>query len=162
MSWIHNKKIDKHVLRWKHVDQACESICDKIGDNVPDHIIALARGGLVPASIIANRLGVRRVYSMGVASYKPGEDHSTRDQFDVYQQISINNENIKPSDRVLIVDDISDRGDTFDHVYALVSRRHAVQIRTASIIVKPETTHVPDYYHTKVPQDCWVVFPWEK
>lgn len=162
MSWTRSKKSSKQTLKWKHVDRACDHICDMLRTNTPDHVVALARGGLAPASMIANRLGIRHVYSMGIASYKPGENHETRDTFDVYQSITINNPRFNASDRVLVVDDISDRGDTFNHVCQMLMKQHAVQIRTAALVIKPETAHTPDYFHITVPQDCWVTFPWER
>lgn len=113
--------------------------------------------------MMANLLDIRHVYSMGLSSYVPSiKGCETQQQFDIYQQIDSNSRRIKSNDRVLIVDDISDRGTTFEHVTTRIKRTYDVRVDTMSIVMKPETSHVPTYYHETINSDKWVVFPWEK
>lgn len=69
---------------------------------------------------------------------------------------------MKRGDHVLIVDDISDKGATFNHVTHTYMSKLACEYTTLSLFIKPETAHIPDIYHESISQDRWVVFPWEK
>lgn len=165
MSWIRKWTTSKRRLSWKYVNHACREISNQINstDIVPDHVVALARGGLIPGTVIANMLNVRQVYSIGLSSYHLNDDGiETQQVFDVYQRLAINDKHIRPGDHVLIVDDISDKGTTFDNVIKLISSTHAVKISTASIVMKPKTTHQPTFCHEVVNDSKWIVFPWEK
>ena len=76
---------------------------------------------------------------------------------DVYQTI----DKLK-CDKILIVDDISDKGTTFDYVKEHVNKICTARVITSAIVYKPGTSHVPDVVYDQVPDDRWVVFPWEK
>lgn len=130
---------------------------------MPDHVVALARGGLIPGTVVANMLNIRHVYSVGLSSYHLNDDGiETQQMFDVYQRLTNDNKHIHPGDHVLIVDDISDKGTTFDNVIKLISSTHDVKISTASIVMKPKTMHQPTFCHEVVDDNKWIVFPWEK
>lgn len=124
-----------------------------------DRIIGLSRGGLVPATILANNLHVREVYSIGVASY---DKNNTPGNINTYQRLPMNASGFSRGENVLIVDDISDKGETFKHVYGTTEMQHECMLYTASIFIKPNTKHIPDFYHSQVPEKQWVVFPWER
>lgn len=160
MSWIQIWKKSKKQYTWKHVDRACDGLSKRYDEiTLPKTIIALARGGLVPATILANKLGVRHVYSLGISSYdegvfaKPGE-------LNVYQRLPINRR--MPDDEiVLIVDDISDKGHTFNFAKQYIQENVCMNTITMSLVSKPGTAHEPDYVYDHVPAEQWVVFPWE-
>lgn len=165
MSWIRKWTKSKRHLSWRYITRACDNITTQIRDNnqTPDHIIALARGGLIPGTIMANMLDIRHVYSVGLSSYHVEPDGTqTQHQFDVYQQLSNECTRVKRGEHVLIVDDISDKGTTFEHVIQLMNHMHQVKITTAAIMMKPATKHVPTHCHETVNNNKWVVFPWEK
>ena len=52
--------------------------------------------------------------------------------------------------KILVVDDISDSGRSFNK-YKIY--------KTAALFVKSRTSHIPDYYVNKT--NRWIVFPWE-
>lgn len=127
------------------------------------HIVGLSRGGLAPACIMANTMGIRKLYSVGVASYTQGDDvEDVAEDIQMYQRIPANESEMNESSVVLIVDDISDRGHTLDYVKENLTNNFQCKYLTASVFVKPKTTHVPDIYHKLVPDDQWIVFPWEE
>lgn len=126
-------------------------------------VIGLSRGGLIPATIIANYLNIRHVYSIGLASYEMDKQGNVCiSRHDVYQRIPSNSRCLKRGERVLIVDDISDKGTTFQHVMNTYMTKAECDVTTLSLFIKPETTYIPDMYHKCVPQDEWIIFPWEK
>lgn len=163
MSWIKIWKKSKKLYGWRHVQRACDQLATKYDYNLPTRIVALARGGLIPATIMANQLGVRHIYSLGVSSYEQsisGEEYPG--QVEMYQRIPTNIAKLKADETVLLIDDISDRGTTFDYATNYVKQVMGGQIVTMSLVIKPETKFIPTYYYAEVPQDCWVTFPWEK
>jgi hypoxanthine phosphoribosyltransferase len=125
-------------------------------------VVGLSRGGLIPATIIANYLNIRHVYSIGLASYNLDKDGKMNiGKHDVYQQMPIDCRCMKRGERVLIVDDISDKGTTFQYVMDTFMNAAECETKSLSIFIKPETTYIPDMYYGVVPQDYWITFPWE-
>ena len=61
----------------------------------------------------------------------------------------------------LLVDDISDSGKSFNYVKNAYLKKEEIICDTASLVVKPKTTFVPDYFAMNVHTDTWVKFPWE-
>lgn len=163
MSWIKIWKKSKYHYGWRHVNRACRYILNRYDHPLPCKVVALARGGLVPATIIANQLGVRQVYSLGVSSYeqyttgeeKPGE-------LDMYQRIPTNIKKCNKDDYVLIVDDISDRGGTFKYAEQYITNVVGGQVITMSLVIRPDTKYTPTYYCDIINKDRWVIFPWEQ
>ncbi len=163
MSWIKIWKSKKRNYGWRHVNKACEYLSHNYNHPLPTKIIALARGGLVPATIMANRLGVRHVYSLGVSSYeKQADGKETPGAYEMYQRIPTNIRKHGPDDFVLIVDDISDKGGTFEYAEQYIKQIIGGNIVTMSLVIKPETKHKPTYFYEEVDQDKWIVFPWER
>lgn len=162
MSWIQIWKKSKRFYGWRHVSRACDSLSIKYDHQHPKLIVALARGGLVPGTIMANKLGVRHVHSLGISSYEEIPAGGKPGEFDLYQRLPCNNKRLDRDDVVLVVDDISDRGDTFVFAEEYIRENIGGTIVTMSLLVKPETKFLPTYYHEQVPQDQWIVFPWEK
>ena len=163
MSWIQIWKKSKRFYGWRNIQRACESLCVKYDHPLPERIIALARGGLVPATIIASKLGVRHIHSLGLASYDYHLDGTeSPGEFDLYQRLPANTTRLDYDKTVLLIDDISDRGNTFSYAKNYVKEMIGGTVVTMSIILKPKSKFVPDYYHELVDQDKWVVFPWER
>lgn len=164
MSWIRKWKNNKKNYSWKFIERACRDITKAYRDPPPTTIIGLSRGGWVPAVTLANMMNVREVYSIGIASYETCNSYVEDNQGDIrtYQKIPVNCPSLSKGHPVLIVDDISDKGHTLSHVVSNVNAIFGNHIQTATIFTKENTTFVPDYYYSEIPDDEWVVFPWEK
>ena len=64
--------------------------------------------------------------------------------------------------RILLVDDISDSGDTLSSVLeTLKSLPQVLEVKTATLVYRDTTKVVPDYYDLMLDTPAWVVFPWE-
>lgn len=111
-------------------------------------IVAVARGGLIPAAIIARELECRLVESVSVVTY----DEETRGQPVV----------IKPPVAAgdgagwLVIDDLVDLGTTARLVRGLLPKAHL-----ATIYAKPDGKPSVDTFVTEVSQDTWILFPWD-
>lgn len=163
MSWIQIWKKNKVRYGWRHVSKACDNILAKYDGPLPTRVVALARGGLIPGTILANKLGVRHVYSLGLCSYEQQLDGTEAPGiFDVYQRIPSNIDQVDRQDRVLLVDDISDKGSTFKFAEQYIKDKMGGKIVTAALVIKPGTSYIPTYYNDIIDDNKWVIFPWEK
>ena len=163
MSWIRKWKNNKKHYSWRYIERACREIARTYHAPPPTTIIGLSRGGWVPAVTLANMMGIREVYSIGIASYDNGSG-STEDaqgELRTYQKIPVNCPGIAKGEPVLIVDDISDKGHTLSCVTSNIKSIFGNHVQTATIFTKDSTTFVPDYYYNQISDDEWVVFPWE-
>jgi xanthine phosphoribosyltransferase len=109
------------------------------------------------AAIVARELDVRLVESVSVVSYAAGGLGTL-----IEEQRSAAPVVIKPpavagdGAGFLIVDDLVDTGTTARVVRALLPRAHFV-----TIYAKPEGRAVVDEFIMEVPQDTWILFPWD-
>ena len=163
MRWIRKWTSKKKHYSWRYIERACREIVKTYHPPPPQVIIGLSRGGWVPAVTFANMMGVREVYSMGVASYDTSNGYVEDIQGSIrtYQRLPINCPGLSKGQPVLIVDDISDKGNTLRHVVNHVKEAFGNPIQTASIFTKRGTSFTPDYYYKCVEDDQWIVFPWE-
>jgi uncharacterized protein len=157
---------EKTYIQWDELVSLCDTICNNINtDGVHiERIIGISRGGLIPATIIANCLGVREVYSFGVRSYPDDKYESSAGSPVTYQDmIHPGSTFLRETKSTLIVDDISDKGKTLHFVTSKIYNTKpgaANIVRTASLFIKKETTFIPDWY--AMVSDKWIVFPWER
>ena len=117
-------------------------------------IVAITRGGLVAAAIVARELDVRMIETVCVVSY----DYQTQGELRVLKGIaeSVSAIGSGQGDRVLIVDDLVDTGKTAQIVRALLPKAHF-----ATVYAKPMGRPMVDTFITEVSQDTWIYFPWD-
>ena len=118
-----------------------------------DAVVAIARGGLVPATIAARELNIRVVESVSVKSY----DHQNKGSVKVLKPIAPQIlEMAQGGGRVLIVDDLVDTGNTARAVRDMLPGAHF-----ATVYAKPMGRELVDTFITEVSQDTWIFFPWD-
>lgn len=111
-----------------------------------DAIVAVTRGGLVPAAVVASELGIRMVDTICVSSY----DGKRQGQAEILKNISLKNGNI------LVIDDLVDTGKTMELVRKVIPNSHV-----ATVYAKPKGRKTADTFVKEISQDSWIVFPWE-
>lgn len=157
------KKSPSFVVDWNTYFEWCNQLVRDIKKSgvIPTCIVGISRGGLIPANYIAYKLGIRKVYSIGMTSYE-GEKQG---DLAIYQGIgTIFNKKTS----ILIVDDIADTGNSLlaaiDHIKNGYSHDlYTPNIRTATLVYKPSTSkHKPDFYSISGSADEWVIFPYEE
>ena len=149
---------------FKYVDALAGDIHDSNPSWHPDRIVAVARGGLIPATLLSHRLSIDRVDALNV---RFGHQY-VNSVYDIF----INSADT--SDRILVVDDIIDSGTTFERLWRdgreLCEHRRMLdtwhfQVKFAALIhnTKAVTTISPHYAGCRFEKDAdeWVVFPWE-
>jgi xanthine phosphoribosyltransferase len=143
----------KTLYTWHEIHQRCEKIVKELKEKYTDimdyEIVGISRGGLVPAVVISNLLGIRKVFSLGLKTYKEQE----KDNAEIYQIPYL-----AYSNKILLIDDISDSGESFIIVKKLYSHK---QLVTVSVYMKEKTKFIPDIVGENVDNNTWIVFPWE-
>ena len=117
-----------------------------------DGIVAITRGGLVPAAVVARELNIRTIDTISVASY--GVDGSDKARGAI--RLMKTSEVAGDGARWLIVDDLVDTGETAKAVRALLPKAHF-----ATVYAKPCGRPLVDTFVTEVSQDTWIYFPWD-
>lgn len=112
-------------------------------------VVAIARGGMVPACVVARELNIRMVDTISVKSY----DHQARSEAVV---LKAPDADIGRGKGVLIVDDLADTGHTLRMIRAKYPEAHF-----ATIYSKPKGAEMVDTFVTSVSQDTWIFFPWD-
>ena len=120
----------------------------------PDVIVAIARGGYMPARVLSDFLGLMDLASFRIEHYRGAyKQPLARVRYPLSADVS--------GRRVLLVDDVSDTGDTFrvatEH---LRERSTPAEIRTAVLHHKVVSSFVPDFYAAKVVKWRWIIYPW--
>ncbi len=114
-------------------------------------VVAVTRGGLVPAAVVARELGIRIIETISVASY----DYDKKGEISVLKNVA-NGIGVDGGAGVLIVDDLVDTGATAKVVRELMPRAHF-----AAVYAKPQGRPLVDSYITEVSQDTWIYLPWD-
>ncbi len=119
----------------------------------PDIIVAIGRGGFIPSRILCDYLLLKdmatiKVEHWGVA--KPKKKAVIR--FPLCADIK--------AKRVLLVDDITDTGETLRVSFEYLKGFGPKEIRTAVLVHKATSRFQPDYYVRKIIKWRWVIFPW--
>lgn len=134
-------------VSWEELHRNARALAWRLLDLGPwRSVIAVTRGGLVPAAIVARELDVRLVDTVCVASY------DDRDQGPVKVLKSAANDGADH----LIIDDLVDTGRTAEVVRRLLPKAHF-----ATIYAKPKGRPLVDTFITEVSQDTWILFPWD-
>ena len=118
-------------------------------------IVAISRGGLVPATIIARALNIRVVETVSVVAY---------DQFSQGDEETLGEPKVTKlpdfagdGDGFLIIDDLVDSGSTARVVRAMLPKAHM-----AVVYAKQAGRGLADHVLKEVSQDTWIVLPWEQ
>ncbi|PJJ55750.1 phosphoribosyltransferase [Compostimonas suwonensis] len=145
----------REILAWDDFATASRDLARTVlaSGFAPDVVIAIARGGLLLAGAISYALGTKNCGSINVEFYT-GVDERLPEPVLSAPMLDAP---ALAGKRVLIVDDVSDSGETLALVVRLL-RESADEVRTATLYTKPRTILVPDF--TWRTTDRWIVFPW--
>ncbi|HEY2132796.1 MAG TPA: xanthine phosphoribosyltransferase [Acetobacteraceae bacterium] len=143
-----------YTVTWDQLHRDARALAWRlIGQGPWRGIVAITRGGMIPAAIIARELDMRVIETVSVVTY--GQDGA--DETEIGQP-----EIVKPptaagdGEGFLIVDDLVDTGTTARLVRALLPRAHF-----ACVYAKPAGRPLVDSFVTEVSQDTWIMFPWD-
>ena len=142
-------------VSWDQFHRDCRALSWRLNDVGPFHaMVAITRGGLVPAAIVARELGIRVIDTVCIASY----DHTKQGELQVLKDVSPEVAKLGGGSGkgLLIVDDLVDTGKTGRLVRAMMPDAHF-----AAVYAKPQGKPLVDTFITEVSQDTWIYFPWD-
>jgi uncharacterized protein len=145
----------REVLTWEMFGSAGRVLAQQVLDSgfVPDIVIAIARGGLIPAGAVSYAIGVKAAGTLNVEFYSDVEE--TLPDPVVLEPFLDTNAIVGKA--LLVVDDVADSGRTLALVIDLL-RIHAADVRSAVLYTKPRTVVQPDFSWRET--DRWIDFPW--
>ena len=125
--------VKKVYVGWGELEESVSKLVSNIKE--VDYVVGIPRGGLIIAVMISHRLGIKHMTI----------DHLEKLEEDGFELIK---------KRILIVDDISDSGQT-------LKRYKKDGYTTATLDVRNSTITVPDHYVNWLDNTNWIVYPWE-
>lgn len=147
--------IEREEFTWDDFGRAARELAQMIADSkwMPEVVIAVARGGLIPAGAISYALGTKICGSLNVEFYS---DVAETLPEPIVLPPLLDTDSLRGR-KVLVADDVADSGKTLELTVAILEDTGA-DVRTATIYAKPSTVFEPDYVlrHTAK----WITFPW--
>ncbi|HVY16466.1 MAG TPA: xanthine phosphoribosyltransferase [Rhodopila sp.] len=138
-----------YTVTWDQLHRDARALAWRLMEIGPfEGIVAVSRGGLIPAAIIARELDLRLLESVCVVTYEDeeiGEPKVTKPPSAAGDGTGF-----------LIIDDLVDSGTTARVVRGLLPKAHF-----ACIYAKPAGRETVDSFVTEVSQDTWILFPWD-
>ena len=129
-------KVKKLYVTWEQIEQDVDKIVSDLLKHADiDYVVGIPRGGLIIAVMISHRLGVK---------------HMTIDHLEKLEEFDLDIDKKK----ILIVDDISDSGQTL--------KRFRKEYTTATLDVRNTTIAIPQFYVNWLDNADWIVYPWER
>jgi len=147
-------------VSWDQLHRDARALAWRLDGYGPDDgawraVVAITRGGMAPAMIVARELDIRTVDTISVKSYHSGGGKADqRREAEVLK--SPDAEMMGDGTGILIVDDLVDSGKTLELVRELYPKAHF-----ACVYAKPAGEKQADTYITAVSQDTWIFFPWD-
>lgn len=145
-------------VSWNEIEEWTKGIMKMIiKDNYnPDIIIGIARGGLVPARMVADYLFKKDLLSIktehwGLTATMDGKAVlKEKLNYDITGK------------KVLIVDDITDTGESMKLSYNYIKSLNPAELKTTSMLYVNGSNYAPDYYGKGLSKEewAWFIFPW--
>lgn len=146
------------IVTWDEISKWTLDVARQIKDcnYNPTVIVGLTRGGWIPARLLCDYLHVKKLYAIKTEHWGITANQSGKALLTQELNASIDDEN------VLIVDDITDTGESLKLAIKHVDALNPKTIQTATLLHITRSQIEPDYYSVKVPatQWTWFIFPW--
>ncbi len=141
-------------LKWDDIHEDCDKLAAKIRGTYDlkdvKGIVAIARGGMIPAGLLSNALEIRRVSSVSLIGYQGKEQQK---ELKLAQEFNLEQD----GKGWLFVDDLSDTGRSLKFLQEKFPKAKFV-----TLYAKPEGESAVDLFVSRMDQDTWLHFPWEQ
>ncbi|MGR3660865.1 MAG: xanthine phosphoribosyltransferase [Paracoccaceae bacterium] len=142
-------------VSWDQLHRDSRALAWRLDGKGPDDgawkaVVAITRGGMAPAMIVARELDIRMVDTISVKSY----NHQAQTEPRVIKAPDMSV--VGDGTGVLVIDDLVDTGKTLEVVRATMPKAHI-----ATVYAKPMGRPMVETFITEVSQDTWIFFPWD-
>ena len=145
------------IVKWTEIEKWCEQINRKMSESFqPDVIIGMSRGGLVPARIVADMNLIKDLFAVKTEHWGLTATVDGEAVMKYGLNVSVEGRN------VLVVDDITDTGQSMKLAYDYAMTLKAKSVKTATMLHIAHSKFIPDFYGEEVSEDkwTWFIFPW--
>jgi len=146
------------LISFNEVLRLSRSLARKIKASgyIPDLIVAIGRGGYVPGRLISDFLLFNDLTSMKIEHYARAADmrEEARIKFPIPVDIA--------GKKILVVDDVTDTGETLNLAVAYILNLKPASVRTAVLQHKTCSSFTPDFYAQKIIKWRWIIYPWAR
>ncbi|MAO56520.1 MAG: xanthine phosphoribosyltransferase [Rhodospirillaceae bacterium] len=145
----------ERIVSWAEVQTDTRALARRLLGEAAAHaswkgIVAITRGGMVPAAVLAREMGIRVIDTLSIASYDEQSQGQVRVLKAPAQAVA------DGGDGWLLVDDLVDTGVTARAARELLPGAHFV-----TLYAKPQARDLPDAFVHEVAQEVWIHFPWD-
>ncbi len=143
-------KADKKFITWDEIHKHTLMLSNALltSNKNWNIIVAITRGGLVPAGILSQTLNIKHIETICLSSYSD-ETHS-QSEINILKKFETDRED------VLVVDDLIETGKTFQ-----IAKQMMPNATFSCLYSKTERSIIIDYFVKKYDPNRWLVFPWE-
>ena len=147
---------DDIVISWPELHRDTRVLCHALIEKGPfKGIIAVARGGMIPAALVARELEIRLVDTICASSYEDMEGTGEGAQI-MRSEVKLLKGVDHDGEGYLLIDDLVDTGNT-----ARIIRKLLPKAYFATLYAKPMGREFVDLCVKEFSQDKWVYFPWD-
>ncbi|RLJ16995.1 phosphoribosyltransferase [bacterium endosymbiont of Escarpia laminata] len=150
------REIPCELITWEQSYQLARKLARQVREDgfAPEIIVAISRGGLIPARVLSDHLNLFDLATLKIEHYHAvHKDQIARVRYPLTAEIE--------GRRVLLVDDVSDSGDTFQvAIQHLFEQGEPASLRTAVLHHKRVSRYRPDYFSREVTEWRWLIYPW--
>lgn len=145
--------MEKQHITWDEIKHWSDILAEKIKADCTNldqaTLVAVSRGGLIPAQLVAYKLNIRDVRVMKLISYN---DQGTREAIK-----DISTDRLFDGSDVYFIDDLADSGATVDYI-----RKRFPSARICTLLMKTCCEEEPDIcIRSGLKAESWLVFPWD-
>lgn len=135
---------------WKTIQIDAETVAQKLMEKNTKWkgLIAVTRGGMIPACLIARELGITLIETFCIATY----DNMEQKEAEISKALNLPDD----GENWLVVDDLVDSGETFE-----IIRKHLPKAFFVTLYAKPKGAKQSDLFLKEYDQASWIHFPWE-
>lgn len=152
---VSSDKFECEVMDWELFYDLAKQVAEKIKESgySPDFVVGLARGGWVFARVLCDLLGIKDLLSLKVEHWGVTATPDGKARLKYPFRIDLSGR------RVLVVDDITDTGESMRLATDYVETMNPGEVRTATLRHINGSKFVPDYHGDEITWR-WVIFPW--
>lgn len=139
------------MLSWEDIEKITDQLAEKIKANnfVPDYLIGITTGGLIPLYFLAKKLKVDNIFTISIGKRSIAKE--------LLPEVNLKDK------KILLVDEITESGKSLKEARDFLIKRYSPRkIKTATLGINKDKCKVPPDFYVIIQQGEWIVFPWER